>query len=933
MSPTSSRESGPVFLSYSRSDRDACIALRTALEKASLPVFRDEDAIRVGDRWMTRLEEALQLCSAFVLLVGRNGVERWVGAEVQVALIRHLSPHEEKERLPIFPILLGDTDPASLPPFLSLLQATRWSPTEALPASLIEAVRARATRLAPLERIEGNPFRGLNAFSRNDAKLFFGRRKETLEAIACLGDQQQANPESVTEGKSTSFHRWLQIEGNSGAGKSSLIRAGMLPLIEQGALWARTGFEHWRMLGPMMPGEDPVLNLAEAFEQGLIADETKRSTRVRKSGFEQDAKALAADLRDFKREGTAFLLLIDQFEELFTFAAEASRKQFDALLAAALTDAGCALFVISTVRADFLDRFEHLPRLQAIYNSRCKRYFLPTISEHGLREIVEQPARLAGLDVSEVTGAILNDARDEVGALPLVENALDTLWHASDKKQLSGELYRRQGGITGMLSARADDLLGRIEQTLPGKGRLASLELLLRLTRINDEGRHTRQRITREESVMVAGNGNAAVGEQVVRVLSGAGSLDQSDPTRHGSLRLITLSEERGAHYVDLIHETLIRSRSRDEKTGKRSGYWPTLYDYIEANRDRDIHRQELKIQAERWQESGWFGRRWNVAGWLDLKRYRRVPVPKASLEGRFLARSRQKASVQGALLAAVVVFVGESFLWTMLHDLPLDSMLMQQRYRFGYAPIPAMVKIPLGSFEMGEQDTQFRNRYRDADRRHWGAPVRSIEIPQPFKLGKHEVTYEQFDYFVWEQHRAGNRAFPYPNTAKGGRGTRPVVNINWHEATAYATWLGERTKAECRLPTEAEWEYAVRAGTKSAYWWGDEIGENKANCRECGNLSDGTQSSPVGSFEPNKFGLFDTLGNVWEWTCSAFKDELDGSERSCVDQKDGVIRAVRGGAWFNGAGLVRSSARNYVAPADRGGYIGFRVACSSPIE
>ncbi|MFM9884633.1 MAG: toll/interleukin-1 receptor domain-containing protein [Burkholderiales bacterium] len=128
MSPPASRESDSVFLSYSRADREACIALRIELEKAGLPIFRDEDAIRVGDRWLTRLEDALRNCSAFVLLVGRNGVERWVGAEVQVALIRHLSPHDDNERLPIFPILLGDTAPTALPPFLSLLQATRWSP-------------------------------------------------------------------------------------------------------------------------------------------------------------------------------------------------------------------------------------------------------------------------------------------------------------------------------------------------------------------------------------------------------------------------------------------------------------------------------------------------------------------------------------------------------------------------------------------------------------------------------------------------------------------------------------------------------------------------------------------------------------------------------------------------------------------------------------
>jgi hypothetical protein len=360
------------------------------LEQAGLSVFRDEDTIRLGDRWVTRLQEALQGCSAFVLLVGRDGVRRWVGAEVQVALIRHLSPHDDTQRLPIFPILLEGAKPEALPPFLALFQSARWSPAEPLPGALLEAITTHATRFEYREPIEGCPFLGLNAFGRADAKLFFGRRKETLEALAYLGDQRESNPERLHgSGGMTAYHRWLQIEGNSGAGKSSLVAAGMLPMIEQGALWARTGFERWQILGPMMPGMDPLTKLAEVLEQGLIAEAAQRNTLERLYRLQQDERALAFTLRDFRQEQSAFLLIVDQFEELFTFAKDAPRQRFDALLATALRDPECPLFLISTVRADFLDRCEQLPRLQTLYNSHCKRYFLPTISEHGLREIIE----------------------------------------------------------------------------------------------------------------------------------------------------------------------------------------------------------------------------------------------------------------------------------------------------------------------------------------------------------------------------------------------------------------------------------------------------------------------------------------------------------------------------------------------------------------
>lgn len=172
-----------IFLSYSRNDREAAIALRYALEQAGFSVFQDEDAIRTGDRWLARLGEALQQCIAFIVLLGRDGVQRWVGAEVQVALIRHLSPQDEAHRLPIYPILLAEAQPESLPPFLGLLQFDRWAPTESLPVGLLEAIQARTPRIDARHTIEGCPFLGLSAFGRKHAALFFGRRIETLEAF------------------------------------------------------------------------------------------------------------------------------------------------------------------------------------------------------------------------------------------------------------------------------------------------------------------------------------------------------------------------------------------------------------------------------------------------------------------------------------------------------------------------------------------------------------------------------------------------------------------------------------------------------------------------------------------------------------------------------------------------------------------------------
>ncbi|MCO6427009.1 SUMF1/EgtB/PvdO family nonheme iron enzyme, partial [Nitrosomonas communis] len=546
--------------------------------------------------------------------------------------------------------------------------------------------------------------------------------------------------------------------------------------------------------------------------------------------------------------------------------------------------------------------------------------------------IIEQPARLAGLDVSEITAVMLDDAKDEIGALPLVENALTTLWQQRKNHCLSGDAYRQQGGIAGMLSSQADALLQRIDQTIP-RGKQAALELLLRLTRINDQGRHTRQRITREEAIFTAGNGNDPAGEQVLRTLSGERQADTLSAGRSSVLRLVTLSQEQEKQYVDLIHETLIRARSKDPQTGKWLGYWPTLYDYIEKNRNRDIYRQQLKYEAEQWQQSKGLARVWNLT-FLGLKKYRAVRVAADSPESHFLTWSRRARRAWVLLLTGIVLYGAESYYWTVKHELPLNMMWTQQRFRFGYAPLPKLTKKPLpaGSFQMGEQDAAFIATLGELAK-HWGVPGKPMQIAQPFYLGKYEVTYEQYDYYVWQQH-AGNEEITFPTTAKGGRGNRPVVNIDWHEATAYAAWLGEQKNTQCRLPTEAEWEYAARAGTQTAYPWGDEPGSNHANCAGCGSQWDSEQSAPVGSFAENKFDLYDMSGNVWEWTCSNWREQFDGSEQQCnEDTTDTSSRVVRGGSWYGHPDGVRSSTRYYYHPDNGYDDLGFRVLCSSPID
>ncbi|MES1981418.1 MAG: SUMF1/EgtB/PvdO family nonheme iron enzyme [Pseudomonadota bacterium] len=149
------------------------------------------------------------------------------------------------------------------------------------------------------------------------------------------------------------------------------------------------------------------------------------------------------------------------------------------------------------------------------------------------------------------------------------------------------------------------------------------------------------------------------------------------------------------------------------------------------------------------------------------------------------------------------------------------------------------------------------------------------------FAIGKYTVTFDE-----WDACAAAGRCNGYRPADQGwGRGRRPVIFVSWQDASAYAVWLSEKTGKSYRLPSEAEWEFAARAGTATEYYWGNEIGSNNANCAGCGSRWDGEQTAPAGNFAANGYGLHDMLGNVWQWTNSCW----DGN---CAK------RVIRGGSW-----------------------------------
>lgn len=212
----------------------------------------------------------------------------------------------------------------------------------------------------------------------------------------------------------------------------------------------------------------------------------------------------------------------------------------------------------------------------------------------------------------------------------------------------------------------------------------------------------------------------------------------------------------------------------------------------------------------------------------------------------------------------------------------------------------PEMVMIPAGIFWMG--DIQGGG---SSDEK----PVHFVSVAT-FAMSRYEVTFAEYDKFA---EATGRRK---PNDFGWGRGNLPVVDVSWYDAIAYAQWLGSQTGQKYRLPTEAEWEYAARAGTKTKYWWGNEVGSNEANCYGNNCLDNFEYMASVGYFQPNQFGLYDTVGNGWEWTCSQYASNYDGKEQQCVNRADRLV--LRGGSWLSSAKKLRSAFRDWGTPTFR---------------
>ncbi len=233
----------------------------------------------------------------------------------------------------------------------------------------------------------------------------------------------------------------------------------------------------------------------------------------------------------------------------------------------------------------------------------------------------------------------------------------------------------------------------------------------------------------------------------------------------------------------------------------------------------------------------------------------------------------------------------------------------------------PELVVIPAGIYIMGLGSSRKRD-----------GPAHRVNIKRPLAMGRYEVTFRE-----WFACVAEGGCLHKPDDHRWGTIRRPVINIDWHQAQNYLKWLSAKTGHTYRLPSEAEWEYAHRGGTTTQFWWGDDVGNKMANCRDCESrqcctpkdhscCSHGTL--PIGSFKPNPFGLFDTAGNVFEWTADCWNPDHRGAPKDASVRTEGDCnnRVIRGGSFYYFSKVAGAAYRAKNPPGVKSYWLGFRV-------
>jgi len=892
-------------------------------------IFFAPTTLRAGGFWLPELAKGITEATAFVLLVGEKGLGTWQVIEFYEALDRRVKQHD----FPVILVLLDGVPAPGLPFLRQLHWIVAADPaSEQSIAQITDAAAGGGTAPGELWRHTA-PYRGLAAMEEKDSDYFFGRDDKTIEVIRAL----EAMPD-----------RLPILLGNSGVGKSSLAQAGVLAALMRQA-WPETATDAgawprafsdsrtWCVL-IFRPGTDPVRAVAEPFIRTWQFDPTdpRRETRLtewieslRRGGTLRGMlDATVERLQELGRsKPPAFLLYIDQGEELYVRAGEQERRCFSEIVAQALPDQ--RLRIMMSMRADF---FGELQKDEALYGVH-RLISIPPLREAQLRDVVSEPARLLGarFETERLAGDIAQraaeDSSRDAGALPLLSYLLDDMWKSKDPKW-DGVLRLPAPAIElgRVLVDRADAFIA----THPGAEDALRRIFTLKLATVREDGEPTRRRAFRHE---FSGDEWRLVSEladhpnRLIVTATTEATAPVADTARDNANVVQTVGETT---YAEVAHEAIFRR-------------WDRLREWIAAEREFLAWRSGLEAARRAFAATpdqskndallmGFAlaqAKRWVTKRREDLSADDRKFIDQSAK----VARTRQMR-LQGlvgvlvvAMIASVAGWLNQAWLEERLYvlrNVNVVTAAQEKALKPGdpfqeCTECPEMIVVQAGNFMMGSSDGKGGSEQ----------PQHSVTFAKRFAVSKYELTFAE-----WDACAVQGRCTTRVTDSGFGRGRQPVINVSWSEAKEYVAWLSKITGKSYRLLSDAEYEYAARAGTQTVYPWGNDINANgtaMANCAGCGSKWDGRQPAQVGSFAPNEFGLYDMAGNVSEWTEDCFHENYEGAPTDGSPWVEGGVscdrRVIRGGGWFFSPDFLRSASSYWYPSEDRYDFLGFRIA------
>jgi formylglycine-generating enzyme required for sulfatase activity len=942
-----------VFVSHSSKDDAAVTSLETWLHSNGFTdTFVDHHGIAGGDKWREALRASAAACRVIVCLV----TESWLGSQecfgefvaacymgkrIIPLFLLPPAPSPDPERAARLAKVSAEYQGIKLNTCMRSDGVLDLAADAEVSSLLKEGLRAAGANsqvgLDPEAfaidcKLRPTPFPGLASFGDEDADaaIFYGRSREIAEVLEILR-QMRALGEL----------RPFVIFGASGAGKSSLLKAGIIPRLKREA-------PAWLPLRAFRPGTDPLLGFAQSITRtfgdfgkqeahGALRDrlrdvwqkaerEDGELTNVGKAALRAVVENEGRALREAAGHATATILIsIDQSEEI----ARAEGKSGECLsdyLRVALGTSGW--YLVFTTRSD---SFPEMQSHRVFRGLEARGYDLRTMPVFRFDTVVEEPARRYGVQVdAALVDALMQDA-PKADALPLLAFALQRLWDQyANSGTLTKEHYDKFGGLTGLIEDAAERALYGVapqdQTTLPSTPpsqhllAIAASTFVPSLAQLNDQG-STIRRIASWESFSAE--------QQAL--------LHQFD-----RWRLVVRRGQGEAATVEVAHEALFRE-------------WSRFKSWLEAERARLEILRLLEAASATW------GRHGRPAAFLDhrgtrledasaLENYGHYSRRLSNVDHLYLVACRKaeqaasrrtrrvRASIYALLVGIIVVLIGVineeyvkeqwNWVWIMRPYMVANvrpyvltaqaegALKPGDAFQECAIDCPEMIVVPAGEFMMGSTANE-KGRHEDESPRH------RVMFAKPFAVSKFEVTFEQWDVCATQR-----RCAKVSDNGKG-RGTQPIINVTWHDAQQYVAWFSKMTGKPYRLLSEAEWEYAARSGTDTAYSWGDEIGKGNANCNGCGSRWDGP--APVGSFAANKFGLYDMHGNVGEWVADCWHDNYldnppsDGSAwtTECLDISR---RVARGGSWNVTPRYLRAAQRGRPDTTYRFLNLGFRV-------